>query len=66
MDRRKEDLYHIAFYAGSAARYVNPFAITRLIRLYEKEKVSQGVRLELYLETVFYILAGLAWLAAGV
>jgi 4-hydroxy-3-methylbut-2-enyl diphosphate reductase len=40
--------------------------IIGLIRLYEKEKVSQGVRLELYLETVFYILAGLAWLAAGV
>ena len=39
--------------------------IIGLIRLYEKEKVSQGVRLELYLETVFYLLAGLTWLAAG-
>ena len=39
--------------------------IIGLIRLYEKEKVSQGFRLELYLETVFYLLAGLTWLAAG-
>jgi (E)-4-hydroxy-3-methyl-but-2-enyl pyrophosphate reductase len=40
--------------------------IIGLIRLYEKEKVSQGFRLELCLETVFYLLAGLTWLAAGV
>jgi 4-hydroxy-3-methylbut-2-enyl diphosphate reductase len=40
--------------------------IIGLIRLYEKEKVIQGFRLELCLETVFYLLAGLTWLAAGV
>jgi len=39
--------------------------IIGLIRLYEKEKVSQGIRLEFCLETVFYLLAGLAWLAVG-
>jgi (E)-4-hydroxy-3-methyl-but-2-enyl pyrophosphate reductase len=39
--------------------------IIGLIRLYEKEKISQGPRLEFYLETVFYLLAGLAWVAGA-
>jgi len=39
--------------------------IIGLIRLYEREKISQGPRLEFCLETVFYLLAGLAWLAGA-
>ena len=38
--------------------------IIGLIRLYETEKIGEGPRLEFYLESVFYLLAGLAWFAA--
>ena len=34
-----------------------------LTQLYRKGMITQGPKLEFYLETVFYLLAGLAWLA---
>jgi 4-hydroxy-3-methylbut-2-enyl diphosphate reductase len=34
-----------------------------LIRLYSKGRISQGLKLEFCLESVFFLLAGLAWLA---
>lgn len=34
-----------------------------LTRLYSSGRVSQGPKLEFYLETVFFLLAGLTWLA---
>lgn len=34
-----------------------------LTQLYCRGRINQGPRLEFYLETVFYLLAGLAWLA---
>jgi 4-hydroxy-3-methylbut-2-enyl diphosphate reductase len=37
--------------------------IIALIRLYDRGKIRQGPKLEFSLETVFYLLAGLAWLA---
>ena len=37
--------------------------IIGLTRLYNKGKISQGPKLEFYLDTVFYLLAALAWLA---
>jgi len=37
--------------------------IIGLTRLYCKGKISPGPKLEFYLETVFYLLAGLTWLA---
>jgi len=37
--------------------------ILGLTRLYCKGRINQGPRLEFYLETVFYLLAGLTWLA---
>jgi hypothetical protein len=30
--------------------------------MYCKGRISQGLRMEFYLETVFYLLAGLTWL----
>ena len=37
--------------------------IIGLTRLYNRGKISQGPKLEFYLDTVFYLLAALAWLA---
>jgi len=37
--------------------------IIALAWLYSRGKITQGPRLEFYLETVFYLFAGLAWLA---
>ena len=37
--------------------------IIGLTQLYSKGKISHGPKLEFYLETVFYLLAGLSWLA---
>ena len=37
--------------------------IIGLTRLYSRGKISQGPKLEFYLDTVFYLLAALAWLA---
>jgi 4-hydroxy-3-methylbut-2-enyl diphosphate reductase len=37
--------------------------IIGLTMLYNRGKVSQGPKLEFYLDTVFYLLAGLAWLS---
>jgi 4-hydroxy-3-methylbut-2-enyl diphosphate reductase len=37
--------------------------IIGLTLLYNRGKISQGPKLEFYLDTVFYLLAGLAWLA---
>jgi 4-hydroxy-3-methylbut-2-enyl diphosphate reductase len=37
--------------------------IIGLTMLYNRGKVSQGPTLEFYLDTVFYLLAGLAWLS---
>jgi len=34
-----------------------------LSQLYCKGRINQGPRLEFYLETVFYLLAGLTWLS---
>ena len=34
-----------------------------LTRLYSKGRINKGPKLEFYLETVFYLLAGLTWLA---
>jgi len=39
--------------------------IIGLTRLYSKGKIGQGLKLEFYLETVFYLLAGLASLAVS-
>jgi 4-hydroxybenzoate polyprenyltransferase len=36
-----------------------------LTQLYSKGKISHGPKLEFYLETVFYLLAGLTWLAVS-
>jgi 4-hydroxy-3-methylbut-2-enyl diphosphate reductase len=36
-----------------------------LTQLYSKGKINQGPKLEFYLETVFYLLAGLTWLAVS-
>ena len=37
--------------------------IIGLTLLYNRGKISQGPKLEFYLDTVFYLLAGLAWLS---
>ena len=39
--------------------------IIGLTQLYNRGRMSQGPKLEFCLETVFYLLAGLAWLAAA-
>jgi hypothetical protein len=39
------------------------FYIIGLTQLYRYDRISPGPRLEFFLETVFYLLAGLAWLA---
>jgi len=39
--------------------------IIGLTQLYSKGRISQGPKLEFYLETVFYLLAGLTWLAVS-
>ena len=36
-----------------------------LTLLYDRGRITQGPRLEFYLETVFYLLAGLTWLGAS-
>ncbi len=38
------------------------FYIFGLTRLYSSGRISRGARLEFYLESVFYLLAGLSWL----
>jgi len=38
--------------------------IVGLTQMYCKGKISQGLKMEFYLETVFYLLAGLTWLSA--
>ena len=39
------------------------FYIIGLTQLYRQGRITQGPKLEFFLETVFYLLAGLAWLA---
>jgi 4-hydroxy-3-methylbut-2-enyl diphosphate reductase len=39
------------------------FYLIGLTRLYSKGRIKKGPKLEFYLETVFYLLAGLTWLA---
>jgi hypothetical protein len=37
--------------------------IIGLTQMYCKGRISQGLRMEFWLETVFYLLAGLTWLS---
>jgi len=41
------------------------FYIVGLFQLYDRGKIRQGPKLEFFLETVFFLLAGLAWFAGA-